>query len=205
MFYELRLPAFGQLRTSRNLLMKTMIVQALCLALAPLVSLAQPVESAAPSVTAIRAGKFIDTQTGRVLANQIILVRGAKIGSVGANVKIPDDATVIDMSKMTVLPGLVDCHTHLADLHDAEPLVSDPDDQGGLLVDPEPDQVGVAFQELGQPLDPVPLEEMLVDHRARQKVEPPALDGVGPAAGDHDPGHDRRPGRAAADHAPPFE
>jgi len=77
--------------------------------------------SAAPAVTAIRAGKFIDVEAGRVLSNQIILVRGTKIEAVGAQ-RIPEGATVIDLSKMTVLPGLVDCHTHLADLAEAEPL-----------------------------------------------------------------------------------
>jgi imidazolonepropionase-like amidohydrolase len=79
--------------------------------------------AAAPApVSAIRAGKLIDVSTGRVLANQIIVIRGTKIEAVGANVAIPDGAKVMDLSKMTVLPGLIDCHTHLADLADAEPL-----------------------------------------------------------------------------------
>jgi len=82
--------------------------------------------AAAPSapepITVIRAGKFIDVEGGRILANQIIVVRGTKIEAVGANLAVPDGAKVIDLSKMTVLPGLVDCHTHLADLAEAEPL-----------------------------------------------------------------------------------
>ena len=82
-----------------------------------------PAAPAAPEpITAIRAGKFIDVEAGRILVNQIILIRGTKIEAVGANVAVPDGAKVIDLSKMTVLPGLVDCHTHLADLAEAEPL-----------------------------------------------------------------------------------
>jgi imidazolonepropionase-like amidohydrolase len=66
-------------------------------------------------VTAIRAGRVIDVDAGRVLANQVILIRNGKIDSVGRNTAIPAAATTIDLSKMTVLPGLIDCHTHLAD------------------------------------------------------------------------------------------
>jgi imidazolonepropionase-like amidohydrolase len=72
-------------------------------------------ESRRPAVIAIRAGKLIDVDAGRVLSNQTILVRDGKIESVGENLAIPSGVTIVDLSKMTVLPGLIDCHTHLAD------------------------------------------------------------------------------------------
>jgi imidazolonepropionase-like amidohydrolase len=67
------------------------------------------------AITAVRAGKLIDVDNGRVLSEQVILIRNGKIESIGANAAIPSEAKVIDLSKMTVLPGLIDCHTHLAD------------------------------------------------------------------------------------------
>jgi imidazolonepropionase-like amidohydrolase len=82
-------------------------------------SQAQPQETSqqADVVTAIKAGKLIDTDAGAVLSNQIILIRSDKIAAVGKekDVAIPAGAAVIDLSNMTVIPGLIDCHTHLAD------------------------------------------------------------------------------------------
>ena len=74
-------------------------------------------------VTAIHAGRLIDTETGTVRTKQVILINGNKITAVGADVAIPPGAKVIDLSGATVLPGLIDCHTHLvADARDLEPL-----------------------------------------------------------------------------------
>jgi imidazolonepropionase-like amidohydrolase len=64
-------------------------------------------------VTALKAGRLIDPATGRATANAVILVEGEKITAAGANVAVPEGATVIDLSDLSVLPGLVDAHTHL--------------------------------------------------------------------------------------------
>jgi imidazolonepropionase-like amidohydrolase len=61
----------------------------------------------------IRAGKLIDVRNGRVLAGQSILIEGERIKTVGANIQTPDGARVIDLGKSTVLPGLIDNHTHV--------------------------------------------------------------------------------------------
>src|ERR1044071_2811370 len=69
---------------------------------------------ASAQVTGIRAGRLIDPETGAVSTNQVILVQDRKFTAVGGNVTIPQDATVIDLSQLTVLPGLVDSHNHLS-------------------------------------------------------------------------------------------
>src|SRR6266853_1598904 len=79
-------------------------------------SIAPAQQTPAPEVvTAIKAGCLIDVENGRVLAKQIILLSGKKILAVGADLQIPAGARVLDLSTKTVLPGLIDCHTHLAD------------------------------------------------------------------------------------------
>jgi imidazolonepropionase-like amidohydrolase len=68
----------------------------------------------AQKVIAIRAGRLIDPEAGTAATGQIILVEGDRIRDVGPNVTIPPSAEVIDLSRLTVLPGLVDTHTHEA-------------------------------------------------------------------------------------------
>ncbi len=71
-------------------------------------------QSASP-VVAVKAGHLVDPANATVAENQLILVRAGKIVQVGANVAIPAEATVIDLSQQWVLPGLVDAHTHITD------------------------------------------------------------------------------------------
>jgi imidazolonepropionase-like amidohydrolase len=69
--------------------------------------------SLSAQVTALKAGRLIDPATGRATANAVILVEGEKITAAGADVAVPQGARVIDLSDLSVLPGLVDSHTHL--------------------------------------------------------------------------------------------
>jgi imidazolonepropionase-like amidohydrolase len=78
---------------------------------------------AAAQVTVIRAGRLVDPDSGTVLTNQEIMIDGGKIVAVGKELHIPGDAKWIDLLDKTVLPGLIDCHTHVADgQSDGEPF-----------------------------------------------------------------------------------
>lgn len=72
-------------------------------------------------ITAIKAGRLLDPDTGTVATNQVIIIEGEKIKAVGANLTVPAGAKVIDLSQLTVLPGLVDAHTHTALTYKEQP------------------------------------------------------------------------------------
>ena len=84
------------------------------------VTLSATAQTAAP-IIAIKAGRLIDPETATVTTNQIILIEGERIKAVGGNLAIPTGATIIDLSKLTVLPGLVDTHTHMALTYKEQP------------------------------------------------------------------------------------
>jgi len=71
--------------------------------------------AAQPGKLAVRAGRLFDSNAGKLLADQVVLIEGERITAVGsaASVKIPAGVQVIDLSKATVLPGLIDAHTHM--------------------------------------------------------------------------------------------
>src|SRR5215471_10932906 len=64
-------------------------------------------------VIAIRAGLVIFPDTGKSETNQQLLVEGGKITAIGSSIQVPSGAKTIDLSAYTVLPGLIDAHTHL--------------------------------------------------------------------------------------------
>jgi imidazolonepropionase-like amidohydrolase len=74
------------------------------------------IQCAAPARTvAIRAGRLFDSNAGKLLADQVVVIQGERITAVGpaAQTPIPQGASVLDLHTATVLPGLIDAHTHM--------------------------------------------------------------------------------------------
>ncbi len=74
---------------------------------------AQAQQKEALKKSAIRAGRFLDVKAGTVKNDVVILIEGERITQVGAGIPIPQGVETIDLSNATVLPGLIDCHTHI--------------------------------------------------------------------------------------------
>ncbi len=77
--------------------------------------------SAPPQGFAVRAGRLFDSKSGAMLKDQVVVIKGDRIAAVGPadRVSIPPGAEVIDLSRATVLPGLIDRHVHL--MQDQQP------------------------------------------------------------------------------------
>src|SRR5688572_15369552 len=75
---------------------------------------AAPAPAASTSkVIVLKAARMFDARTSRIVTPGVVVVRDARIVSVGAVPPQPDGATVIDLGDMTLLPGFIDAHVHL--------------------------------------------------------------------------------------------
>jgi len=90
---------------------KTMLPVALALGLAAAPSPAGSPDAPEAAVLAIRAARLLDVSSGRYVENPVVVVRGDRIERVGSSV--PDGAKVLDLGDRTLLPGLIDAHTHV--------------------------------------------------------------------------------------------
>jgi imidazolonepropionase-like amidohydrolase len=68
---------------------------------------------AAGKIVAIKAARVLDARAGAMIDNAVIIIEGDRVKTIGANAAIPAEGEVIDLGSKTVLPGLIDCHTHL--------------------------------------------------------------------------------------------
>jgi imidazolonepropionase-like amidohydrolase len=75
----------------------------------------QLVAQQAPKHVVVHAGHLLDVKTGKLLSDQMVVIEDGKVARVGLSteIKAPADAMLIDLSNATVLPGLIDAHTHL--------------------------------------------------------------------------------------------
>jgi imidazolonepropionase-like amidohydrolase len=116
----------------------SLLALACALACATLPALAQP--SGTPQTTVIRAARLIDGTGAEPVQNGVVVVTGDRIVAVGAQsrVQVPTGARVIDLGDATLLPGLVDAHTHiigreLGDAGSATAAVRDYESFGAIL------------------------------------------------------------------------
>jgi imidazolonepropionase-like amidohydrolase len=77
------------------------------------VGLSTAAEPQAATLIAIKCGRLFDGKTLSLRDNVVVLVEGKRIRSVGESAAIPSGAKIIDLSRATVMPGLIDCHTHM--------------------------------------------------------------------------------------------
>jgi len=82
-----------------------------------LVSVIRPVPAqpaaVEPKAIMVRAARLLDVRAGRYVQDPVIVIQGARIKAAGAWLAVPAGVEVIDLGHAILLPGLIDCHTHL--------------------------------------------------------------------------------------------
>jgi imidazolonepropionase-like amidohydrolase len=71
-------------------------------------------QSSSPArIMVIRAARMLDVKSGETVTNAVVLIEGERIAAAGSGLSVPPGARVVDLGDATLLPGLIDCHTHL--------------------------------------------------------------------------------------------
>ena len=76
---------------------------------------AAPTPAPTPAVTVLKAARMFDGRSDMTIPNAVVVVEGRRIAAVGSGLAVPAGAAVIDLGDATLLPGLIDAHTHLSD------------------------------------------------------------------------------------------